>query len=151
MREKLLPYSMASARKNLQKGMQELQEVWDTKIGSQFNHKAKQRSAIAVALTPVPHIIMLAFTGFVTWISWPGSSESIALHVTYFKCIYSFFSGRSFLLAPNSDVSCCELCSLYSTLCNTNYIFFITLRCVGANGVKHSVASICQSVCLLMY
>ena len=27
----------------------------------------------------------------------------------------------------------------------------ITLRCVGASGVKHSVASICQSVILLMY
>ena len=128
--------------------MQELQEVWDTKIGSQFNHKAKQRSAIAVALTPVPHIIMLAFTGFVTWISWPGSSESIPLHVTYFKCIYSFFLVGLFSWHPTlmslavSYVACTQPCVIQTT--------FFSLPCAvwAQTGLSIQLhQSVSQSVC----
>ena len=64
---------MAEVRRNLQKGMQEVQEA----LGSKFEKhlKTKQLSLTAMAVASVPHIFMVVFSVFIAWTARPGTSK----------------------------------------------------------------------------
>ena len=67
---------MAEVRKNLQKGMQEVQEALGNKFEKHLNQKIKQRSFGAMVVAAVPHIVMVSFSAFIAWTARPGTSKS---------------------------------------------------------------------------
>lgn len=66
---------MAEVRKNLQRGMQEVQEALGSKFEKHLNQKTKQQSATTMAVAAVPHIVMVAFSIFIAWTARPGTSK----------------------------------------------------------------------------
>lgn len=68
---------MAKVRREFMSGVQEVKELWETKIGRHMEEieKKKRLTPVGVACSIAVQLIALGFSNFIIWTAKPTSSE----------------------------------------------------------------------------